>query len=152
MHETVEKAHGRIEIRRIQTSTALNGYLRFPGVQQVFRVERMTTDVKGDVVKGRKSTTEISYGITSASNKKMSPERLGKIVREHWGVESNHHIRDRTFDEDRSQVRKGNAPHMLAILRNLAISMLRIAGVANIATALRRLDRSPAKILRLVGA
>lgn len=150
--ETVDKTHGRIEIRRIQISTALNGYVDFPGVQQVFRIERITTNLHGEVVRGRKSTTDISYGITSGSTERISPERLGQCAREHWTVEANHHVRDRTFDEDRCQVRKGNAPQALAAMRNMAISLLRFAGVTNIAAALRHLNRRPKRVLKLLGA
>ncbi len=62
-----------------------------------------------------------------------------------------HHVRDMTYDEDRSQVRKGNSPHALASLRNLAISLLRLAKASNIAAATRHLARRSEKTLQLVG-
>jgi hypothetical protein len=46
--ETSEKGHGRLEIRRIWTSTALNAYLNFPYAAQVFRIERQRTELKTD--------------------------------------------------------------------------------------------------------
>ena len=66
--------------------------------------------------------------------------QLADYVRGHWGIENRlHWVRDVTFDEDRSQVRAGNAAHVMASLRNLAISVHRLAGATNIARTLTRL-------------
>ena len=68
------------------------------------------------------------------------------------GIENKSHwVRDVTFDEDRSQVRCGNIPHMMAALRNTAIGLLRWAGHTNIAAACRRLAAQPAQALALIG-
>lgn len=151
--ETIEKGHGRIEIRRLWSSTELNDFSDFPHTQQVFRIERVTTDLHGDLVRGRKSTTEVCYGITSADAKKAPAPRLLQLNRGHWHIENRlHHVRDMTYDEDRSQVRKGNSPRALAGLRNVAISLLRLVGATNIAAATRHLGRRPEKVLQLVGA
>jgi len=66
-------------------------------------------------------------------------------------VESLHWVRDVTFDEDRSQVRKGNGPRVMATLRNLAISMLRLAGADSIAKATRWCSRQATRCSRLIG-
>jgi predicted transposase YbfD/YdcC len=59
-------------------------------------------------------------------------------VQGHWGIENKPHwVRDVTFDEDRSQVRVGAGPQVMATLGNLAISLLRLHGRTNIAHALR---------------
>ena len=151
-HQTVEKGHGRIELRRIWTSTELNDYLDFPYVRQAFRIERITTDLQGRVVRGRKGTTEQCFGLSSLATKKADPERLLTLNRGHWGIENRlHHVRDWTYDEDRSQVRRGNRPHALASLRNVAISLLRLAGATNIAASTRELDRHPRAVLQLIG-
>ena len=69
-----------------------------------------------------------------------------------WQIENClHHVRDMTYDEDRSQVRKQRRPHAMASLRNIAISLLRLAGVENIAAATRYLGRRPERPLRLLG-
>jgi len=60
-------------------------------------------------------------------------------------------VRDVTFDEDRSQVRKGSGPRVMATLRNLAISVLNIAGATSIAKATRWCCRNVAACLRLIG-
>ncbi len=63
--------------------------------------------------------------------------------------ESHHWVRDMTFDEDRSQNRKGNGPRLMASLRDLAIRVLRIAGASSIAKALRWCARHVEACVRL---
>ena len=73
-------------------------------------------------------------------------------MRGHWTVENRlHWVRDVTFDEDRSQIRKGNGPRVMAGLRNLAISVLRLAGARYIAKAVRWCARDVERCLRLIG-
>lgn len=62
-----------------------------------------------------------------------------------------HWVRDVTFDEDRSQIRTGNAPRLMAVLRNLAISIHRAAGATNIAAATRAAMRNPDTARHLTG-
>jgi len=62
-----------------------------------------------------------------------------------------HYVRDRTFDEDRSQVRTGASPQFLATARNIAISLLRLARCANIARGLEYLSRRLGCVLALLG-
>ena len=151
-HETVDKGHGRLEQREIWASTALNDYVDFPHVAQVFCIRRTTTDLEGKVLKGRKSTTETVYGLTSLSPQQASPARLLAYNRGHWQIENRlHHVRDMTYDEDRSQVRRAQRPHAMASLRNVAISLLRLAGAQNIAAATRHLGRQAERPLRLLG-
>ena len=151
-HTTIDKGHGRIELRHIRTSTELNGYINFPHVGQVFCIERITTDLDGNVVQGRKSTRELCFGLTSLSTTQATPQDLLQFNREHWHIENRlHHVRDMTWDEDRSQVRRGNRPHAMASLRNTAISLLRLAAATNIAAATRELNRHPEAIMRLIG-
>jgi hypothetical protein len=59
-------------------------------------------------------------------------------------------VRDVTYDEDRSQVRTGNAPQAMATMRSTAISLLRLAGAQNIAKALRHHAREPGAIMKLL--
>lgn len=96
--------------------------------------------------------SEVCFGITSADEHKAPPARLLELSREHWHIENKlHHVRDMTFDEDRSQVRKGNSPRALAGIRNVAISLLRLVGATNIAAATRHLGRRTEKVLQLIG-
>ena len=90
------------------------------------------------VTRQGKKTVEVVYLITSADVRTAPPATLAAWVQGHWGIENRlHWVRDVTFDEDRSQVRTGTAPQVMATLRNLAISLLRLAGWTNIARGLR---------------
>lgn len=146
-HETVDKGHGRIEIRRVWTSTEMNDYIEFPYLRQVFRIERITSNLQGEPLRH-----EIVYGVTSLTEQKASSADLLKYNRGHWEIENRvHWVRDVTFDEDRSQVRRGGGPQVMASLRNLSISLLRMSGATNIASATRHLGRRTDKSLRLLG-
>ena len=91
-------------------------------------------------------------GVTSLTAEKAKPERLLSLNRGEWEIENRlHYVRGMTYDEDRSQVRKGNRPQAMAGIRNLAISLLRLAGADSIAAATRYLGRQVERPLRLIG-
>ena len=112
--------HGRIETRRIWCSTALNGYLDFPHVGQVFLIERETINKKT----GRQSR-EIALGVTSRTPQEASPQRLLTVNRGHWAIESLHHIIDWNYDEDRGRIRTGHGPENITRLRRFAVGILK---------------------------
>ena len=96
-----------------------------------------------------KKTLEAAYLITS--DRQADPETAAAWVRGHWEIENKlHWVRDVTYQEDKSLVRTGNAPRVMASLRNLAISLLRLAGHANITAANRRNARDPRRTLKLL--
>jgi hypothetical protein len=92
-----------------------------------------------------------ALGITCLSAQQADPRRLATFVRDHWGIESLHWIRDVTFDEDHHQLRQGSAPQVLAGLRNLAIGALRTSGRNKIASSLRWISRNPLRVLNVLG-
>jgi len=144
---TVDIGHGRIEQRNITTSEALVGYSDWPGLAQVFELGRHVIHQKTG-----KERVEVVYGVTSLSPERATPTRLLELVRGQWQIENKSHwVRDVTFDEDRSQVRCGNIPQVMAALRNTAIGLLRWAGHTNIAAACRQLAAQPAQALALIG-
>jgi predicted transposase YbfD/YdcC len=144
---TIDEHGGRIEERRLRASTALSGYTDWPGHEQVLEVERTVTKKRSG-----KRRHEVAYAITSLSAKRASAQQLLEIWREHWHIENKlHWVRDVTFDEDRSQVRTGRIPQVMAVLRNVAISLLRICGAENIAAATRRYAARPELALAAVG-
>lgn len=102
---------------------------------------------------GSAARVEVVHGVTSRPGTgRASGEALLALVRGHWTIENRlHWVRDVTFDEDRSQVRTGNGPRVMATMRNLAISILRLAGAENIAQAVRWCARNHERALRLVG-
>jgi predicted transposase YbfD/YdcC len=147
MCDVVNEGHGRVERRRLTTSTALVDYVNWPGVQQVFCLERVFTYKKTGKV-----SMEVVYGITSLEPDEATARQLLAFTREHWHIENKSHwVRDVTFDEDRSQVRTGNLPHVMATLRNTVINLLRATGASNIAKALRHYAACPDEALALVG-
>jgi len=76
---------------------------------------------------------------------------LAAIIRGHWGIEDRlARVRDIDFDEDRSQVRTAAGPRIMASLRNLVITILRLSGTASIAAALRCHARRPSRPLRTI--
>jgi predicted transposase YbfD/YdcC len=138
---TQNKGHGRIEVRRITTTTWLNGYLAWPQVGQVFRLERERR------VKGR-ATVEVVYGITSLSRSEADADRLLALTRTHWQIENGlHYVRDVTLGEDRCRVRTGKAPQVLASLRNVAVYLLNRMDTPSIAAATREIAAQPEKAL-----
>jgi len=93
----------------------------------------------------------IQYGITSLIPQRADASQLLTFKRNHWGIENGlHWVRDVTFDEDRSVLRVGRTHHLMATLRNLAISLLRITGHRQIASARRLLAAQPDRALALV--
>ena len=136
-----------MEVRPIWTSTELCGYLDFPYVTQVFTIRREVTEMVS-----QKYRNEIVQGLSSLPAERATRARLLALSRGHWTVENRlHWVRDVTFNEDRSRVRKGAGAQVMASMRNLAISLLRMAGARYIAPVLRRCARSDPQTPRLIG-
>jgi predicted transposase YbfD/YdcC len=151
-HSSVQTGHGRRVRRTIKVLTAptnLPGWVDFTGAAQLAQIRR-TTKRRSKNSTG-KTTVEVVYVITSADHHTAPPAVLAAWVQGHWGIENRAHwVRDVTFDEDRSQIRTGHGPQVMATLRNTAISLLRLAGATNIAAALRHHARQPDRPLDLL--
>jgi predicted transposase YbfD/YdcC len=144
---TLDLGHGRIEQRGLQTSNVLVGYSDWPGLAQVFRLKRQVILKKTGEVR-----EEVVAGVTSLLPERADAARLLTLVRGHWHIENQSHwVRDVTLDEDRSQVRCGNIPQVMATLRNTVIGLMRWAGHTNIAAACRRFAAQPQAALHLIG-
>lgn len=146
--QTCEIGHGRIERRELQALCIPEWahWLNWPGARQIFRLERQTQFKKSQQVRG-----EVVYGITSVPESLAEAATLLAWCRGHWSIENRcHWVRDVTFDEDRSWVRSGSVPQVMAAFRNTAIGVLRIAGHPNIAAACRSYAARPAKLLPLL--
>jgi len=99
-----------------------------------------------------KESEETAYRITSLREEKASAERLLELNRGHWEIENRiHYVRDVTFDEDRSQIRKGNGPHIMASLRNLVISIFRLLGFKYIPDAIRYFTMRLEAVFQVLG-
>ena len=137
----VSTDHGRRARRTIKAVLA-PAWIEFEGVAQVAQLRRMVTK------KGKK-TVEVVYLITS--DRDADPVTLAAWARSHWEIENRlHWVRDVTYQEDNSLVRTGNTPRVMATLRSLAISLLRLDGHANIAAANRHHARDPQRTLKLL--
>ncbi len=110
---TVDCAHGRIETRKIRSTSALNGYLDFPHLGQAFAIERDTIETKAG-----KRSHEIAHGITSRPETRADARRLLEVNRGHWSIENScHYILDWNYDEDRGRIRTGHGPENVTRLR-----------------------------------
>ena len=142
----MDRGHGRIETRVVRTSTALNPYLGWPFLGQVFRVDRHVT-----ALDGTHPRDETVYGLTDLTPAAADAATRGAYVRRHGGIETRlHYIRDMTYDEDRSPVRTHHDPRIMATLRNTAIGLLRSCGVTNIQRAVTHLGRHPDQVAHLL--
>jgi predicted transposase YbfD/YdcC len=146
--QTADRHRGRREVRRIWVTTALNAYLAtcspWRDIAQVAKLTRTVTDVRGR----REETVDL---ITTLSPAHASPHRLLDLVRGHWRIENSlPYVRDVTFGEDRSRLRTGHAPQILAALRNLAITLIHRCGSQAIAATRRWLAFHPAHALALL--
>ena len=142
---TRDRGHGRREeVRRLVTSTDLAAYLDWPGLAQVFRLERTWRE-------HGKSKRAVLYGITSLSPADGPPERLLALKRGHWAIENGlHRVKDVTLGEDQSTLHSGQGPTVMAFLRDAALSLLRRAGIHQIAARLRAHAQDPAPAVALV--
>ena len=132
----VNLGHGRLEKRSIQTSAMLNDYLDWPGLGQVYRLERKFSWVRQGKV--YKTSCQIEYGITSLSRDQASPSKVLQVRRKHWLVETGlHYRRDVTFHEDATRMTIGAAGRILATVHNLVLSLIKRAGYKNAAQARR---------------
>jgi predicted transposase YbfD/YdcC len=147
-HVTFDRGHGRNEIRSI-TTTAHVAELNFPGVYQAWAITREVFDLHGNPLRKH---TETVYGITSLTTYQANPADVLAVNRGHRGIENRaHHVRDVTFDEDRSPIRTGSSPQIMATMRNIAISLLRLAGWTNIKQATEKMGRRLDQVLTLLG-
>ncbi len=140
--DEVAIGHGRIEVRRIWTTTSLNDYVNFPHVAQVYRIQREVVDKKSG-----ETSSEIVYGITSRTTEEASPKTVLHKVRGHWSVEVSHYIIDWLYDEDRSTIRTGYGPENMTRLRRFAIGLIKSKLVKNISKKTRRLNRNIRAVL-----
>jgi predicted transposase YbfD/YdcC len=143
-HVMTGRGHGRAEQRTIQVLPAPEGI--WPHAAQVFLIERYVYDPHGAL-----TSAVAALGLTALTAAQAGPERLNWLVRGHWGIEANHWLRDLDWDEDRSQLRRGSAPQIMAGLRNLATGLIRASGRTQIAPTLRWIARNPARALLFLG-
>jgi len=121
----------------------------WPQLRHLWGVERHRLQVRrGQIIA---TEIEVRYYVTSLTPARADAKALLTLTRGHWSIENRlHYVRDVTFDEDRSQMRAGAVAQTFAACRNLAIALLRVAGAASIAAALRTYPARPADAALLV--
>lgn len=141
-----DKGHGRRESRSLQVAAIGTG-IGFPHARLAARITR----VRRHATSGATSRQTV-YAVTNLTWQQARPRRLAELIRGHWAIENRvHHVRDTTFDEDRSQVRTGTAPRVMATMRNVAIGLIRTAdATVAIAAATRTLGRRVEQLLHLL--
>jgi len=121
-HETIRKTSGRVEIRRcwaIADPVAMEHIRHYEGwtdLQTIVRIQRETRI-------GDQTTHDTAYYISSLDN---DARRILSASRHHWAIENSFHwVLDVTFREDDSRIRSGDAPQNMAVLRTLALNILK---------------------------
>ena len=141
-----DKAHGRIEKRRLTPSSLVQRYLNWPGVSQVFKLEREVWDKDLKPLR-----SQVVYGLTSLKAKQADPQRLLELTRQYWGIENGlHYRRDVTLREDATRMRDDRQAEVTSILNNLLIAIVLRRGWTNLAEAQRFFAANLANALQLV--
>lgn len=139
-HTELDYGHGRI-IRRSIWAADADG-IGFPHVTRVVRIRRDRYDITGSLI-----SKEIVHAVTSLNTEQAGPADLAAIARGQWGIESVHWLRDTAYAEDANTGYAGNGPQVMATLRNLAISMLYLAGVKEVTRTLQAIGRDRIRML-----
>jgi predicted transposase YbfD/YdcC len=134
--QKVDKGHGRLEVRTLTTSEMLNAYAAWPGLAQVYRLERQFQWRRNG--RAYRTSCEVEFGITSLTRTAASPAHLLHLRRAHWGIETGlHYRRDVTLREDATRMTVGNTGKIMASINNLVLALIRQAGFHNAAQARR---------------
>lgn len=145
----IDAGHGRVETRSVQVSDDIQ-WLRdrhphWCSLNSIIAVTA-TRELKG------KTETETRYFISSL--KGDDPARLGSAVRAHWSVENNlHWVLDVAFDEDRNRTRAGNSAANLAIVRHVALNLIKKESSSKVGVKTKRAKAgwSNDYLLRILG-
>jgi predicted transposase YbfD/YdcC len=145
-HREVDRGHGRTTTRTIQVLPAPTD-LPFPHVEQAWLIERYVSDRTG-----RTLSAVAALGVTNLNTHRATPADIARLVREHWGIESLHWLRDTVYREDHSTAHTKSGPRVMTALRNLSIGALHLLGRRDITEATRWTTRAmhrPFQILKL---
>lgn len=143
---SLDKGHGRIEEREIETSFRLCAKIEFPYLEQVFRIRRTCFEVKTG-----KQSEQVIYAMTSLSVEEFGAKDLLELTRKHWSIENGlHYRRDVTFKEDAIRQTSSKGGRVLASFNNLTLGVLRKLGWENIAKARRYFNAQIDEALKLI--
>lgn len=146
---STDRWKGQVEKRMITVSSDLVSYLKWPGLTHVWQMKK-------EVTRKRETVVETSVGIASIPNELLGDmpiaEKIADAIRGHWSIEIRaHRTRDTIFHEDHATIRKGNAPQVMAALRNLVTSIFHRGTVRSFPTAMRRFAAKPEELFYFLG-
>lgn len=141
--KTVTKGHGRIEKRQLTCMNDETGFLDWPGVEQVFQLERNMIDCRTGAI-----SQEVRYGFTSLAAENCSANQLLTLIQAYWGIENGlHYRRDVTLLEDATRFSKPKLAETMSIMNNFVIGLTRKLGFSNLASARRKFNADIASCL-----
>lgn len=131
--EQRNEGHGRIETRRIFVTDRIDFLNNFKedwkGLNSIIWIESERTI-------GNKVQREIRYYISTLA---PNPEKIGKLIRLHWGIENSAHwVLDVAFREDEQKARAGNIPENMSLIRRIALNLLKMEKTAKVGILLKR--------------
>jgi hypothetical protein len=127
------KAHGRLETRTLSASADAKTYLDWPFAEQALCLQRRVINLATGEI-----SAETVYGVTSLAPHQLELTQVLQRWRDHWSIENRlHWVKDVVLKEDASRVRLGQAPFILATLRNLLVSFLHALGFPSISQGRR---------------
>lgn len=149
--ETVNAGHGRRETRVLLAAVVSADQVHWPGVAQVFLLERRRYH-PAKAGQAARHSRELLYGITSLTASEAGPETLLQLQRGHWSVENQvHWVLDTFFREDERRIKDGKVARGLAACRRGALNLLRRLGGRSIPRASDQAKANPLCLLELMG-
>jgi predicted transposase YbfD/YdcC len=139
-HVEIDYGHGRVIKRSLWAADAAG--IDFPHVTQAVRIRRDGYDAAGALI-----SKEIVHAVTSLGQDRAGPGDLARIARGQWSIESVHWLRDTAYREDSGTGYRGSGPQVMATCRNIAISLLYLAGVTAINRTLQAIGRDRTRML-----
>lgn len=130
---TTEKQNGRLERRTLTLVVDKDGFLNWPGVCQVVKLERQVLHLRTGA-----QSSEVVYAITSCSPHKASADQLLAWIRQYWGIENGlHYRRDVTLREDATRITQPTLARAIAAINNFVVALAMALGYSNLAAARR---------------
>ncbi len=134
--QSTQKRHGRLDQRTLTLMVDESGFLDWPGVRQVFKLQRKSLHLRT----GHESCETI-YGLTSCDPKTVDAEQLLAWTRNYWGIENGlHYRRDVTLREDDTRISQPALARVMAIINNFLVGLTANLGYSNLASARRIFD------------
>lgn len=142
------KGNRKTLLKQVKASLGQVGLDHLDGCDGEDRIRREVRDTCGRLI-----SKEVVHRITSLSTEQGTAEAVARWVRTHWGIENEiHRVRDVVLGEDAQHAYLGAAAQVMALFRNLAIALLRLAGITKVTQTLERIAADRSRILPILAA